>query len=320
MCSVKCLPPEYKILPASIDFIIPGFQKLFTPGDKTLSLSERDCGQWFHEFVDRLVAACGREYLPVCRMSDGEFRFILGDQPPDVRLAYWQRAKIQVKQKLSSFRHRGSFIAATARSVSSGYYSAKEWHKTQPRYTQLIRQIAQRGIMALHLSYGGVLFQERYFPALEYWLRENQILLTEKNYAPFYFIYAALTGSRRSELLRGRRVLVINGAKAVKRQQIEIGLQREGVAEIHWHPISSERSLYDLLDITPYVRKVDLSLVGAGIGKPNILVQLEPLQVPCIDAGYVFEVWANPENKWWRPFCVPDEEFDLNKIRWLPKT
>jgi len=38
------------------------------------------------------------------------------------------------------------------------------------------------------------------------------------------------------------------------------------------------------------------------------------LKVPCIDAGYIFEVWANPENRWSRPFCVPDDEFDPKKI------
>lgn len=44
------------------------------------------------------------------------------------------------------------------------------------------------------------------------------------------------------------------------------------------------------------------------MGKANILCQLEPLQVPCIDAGFVFEVWANDKNKFLRPFMVTDKD------------
>jgi hypothetical protein len=172
-----------------------------------------------------------------------------------------------------------------------------------------VRQINQKGILALHLSYGQILFQERYFPALRRWLADNHIFLTATSYVPFYFVYAAFTGPRRSELLRNRRVLVVNGARGSKRRQIELGLQREGVAEILWYQISQQRSLYDRLNLTPFLGRVDLAVVGAGIGKPNILCQMESLQVPCLDVGYIFEVWADPENRWKRPFCAPDDQF-----------
>ena len=36
---------------------------------------------------------------------------------------------------------------------------------------------------------------------------------------------------------------------------------------------------------------------------------MEDLNVPCIDAGFVFKVWANPENKWKRPGCANDEDY-----------
>ena len=170
----------------------------------------------------------------------------------------------------------------------------------------MLCEIGKKGILALHLSYGEVPFQEHYFPALGRWLKENHIMLIDENYFPFYFVYAALTGPRRGELLKGRRVLVVNGASGEKRQKIEAGLRREGVAELLWHTFSLDRSLYDRLILDPYIGKIDLAIVGAGIGKPNILTQMEPLNVPCIDAGYVFEVWADPENRWKRAFCVLD--------------
>ena len=302
------LPKEYHILPESIDFIIPGFEKTYYPGSKTLSLKKRDCAKWYNEFVDRLIAASGRQFLPVCRMSDGEFKFALGNQPPSKRLP----VGLRVKRRFLGIMERlvvevKGFQAATAPSVSSGNYTKGEWFKERGRYAEMICEISRKGILALHMSYGQIPFQEHYFPALERWLKKNNIMLTDENYYPFYFVYAALTGPRRGGLLKGKRVLVVNGACGEKRRKIEHGLLRKGVSEVSWHSISLDRSLYDRLDLDPYIGKIDLALVGAGIGKPNILVQMEPLNVPCIDAGYVFEVWADPNSKWERAFCSPDD-------------
>lgn len=313
---MKSLPPNYQILPCSISLRIPGFEKTCSPGSKTLALRRRDCAKWYNEFLDRLVDACGRKFLPLCRMSDGEFKFALGEQLPDIRLPWIQRvrqkAKLAIKKRLLRKRQ---FEAFTGGHYHSGRYSANEWQKAHAQYAQMVQKISKKGILALHLSYGHVPFQEHYFPAFGRWLQKNRIVLTDDNYFPFYFVYAALTGPRRGELLKGRRVLVVNGACGEKRRKIEHGLLREGVAEISWYPISLDRSLYDRLDVDSYIGKIDLALVGAGIGKPNILTQMELLNVPCIDAGYVFEVWADRENRWNRACCVPDEGFDSEKTR-----
>jgi len=313
------LPEIYHILPESIDFEIPGFICHYVPGIKTLALSNRNCGEWFHGFVDRVIAACGHRYLPVCRMSDGEFRFCVGDQPPSVRLPWLKRQKIVLRRRASNILKGGKFFAATQKTVSSGEYSKEEWQDAKASYGRFIREISEKGILALHLSYGPAPFQEHYLPAFKQWLNDNVIMLTGDNYAPFYFVYAMLTGPSRTEIFGGRRVLVVHSATGVKQQRIIESLKREGVEEVHWCPISSSRSLFDRIDISGYIGRIDIVVVGAGVGKPNILVQLEPLQVPCIDAGFVFEVWANPENKWKRAWCVPDEKFDVNKVKFFPK-
>ena len=310
------LPKAYHILPESIDFIIPGFRSFYTPGDKTLALRQRDCEEWFNEFVDKLLAACGKYYLPVCRMSDGEFLFLLGYQPPNLRLSLKERAKQRINRFLQRLYCGWRFNAYTAGSglfYSSGEYSYLEWQKAKKPYTDWLKKISEQGILALHLNYGRIPFQEYYFPALGRWMDRHSIKLTDYNYVPFYFVYAALTGPRRTDLLKGRRVLVVNSAEGEKHRQVEDGLRKEGIAKIFWHPISRMRSLYDRIDVTPFIGKVDLAVVGAGIGKPNIMIQLEPLQVPCIDAGFVFEVWANPENKRKRAVCAPDEEWKERK-------
>ena len=142
--------------------------------------------------------------------------------------------------------------------------------------------------------------------------------MTYENYTPFYFVYALLTGPKRHPLFQGRRVLLVNGADREKQKRIEHSLFREGVSSVDWCPISRDRSFYDQIDTMPWQNKVDLVLVGAGVGKPNILLQLQSLGVPVIDAGFVFEVWADPDMRWHRPVCVPDDEYDPTLVKFLP--
>ncbi|MFH1131040.1 MAG: hypothetical protein V1754_06875 [Pseudomonadota bacterium] len=300
------LPADCRILPADIDFWVPGFEQ--STRSRTLALRERNCAEWFDAFVDKLLEATGKRYLPVCRMSDGEFRFCLGDQPVSKRWPWHDRMRISVGQNLRKIRDRRGFRAATTSGVSSGQYSATEWKQMRKCYTDLVRILSEKGILALHLSYGDMPFQEHFFPALGKWLKDNGIGLSEENYVPFYFVYGAFMGLRRSELLRGKKILLVNSANQSKQKRIETSLKEEGIDRVFWCPVSASRSFFDKLEVQQFIGEVDLVLVGAGVGKPNVLVQLEPLCVPCVDVGFLFEVWANPQNKFLRACCVTDAE------------
>lgn len=295
------LPAEYKILPHEIALRIPGFEAWDLPWSKTLALSPAPCEEQFERFLQRIEGAIGREHLPVCRMSDGEYRFLLGDQPPDIRLPLSLRLRTQVGR----LRAGRTFSASTRPDVSSGEYSAEEWRSSRRRYTELLRTMAGDGILALHLSYGRVPFQEHYFPALRRWLDESGISLTRENCHPFYFVYAALTGPAAERLIRGRRVLLVNSSTGAKRGAIEAAMERQGAKAIRWIGTSARRSLYDRIDTEGLCREVDIAFVGAGVGKPNVLNQLRPLRVPCLDAGFVFEVWADPRAAKDRSYCSP---------------
>jgi hypothetical protein len=64
--------------------------------------------------------------------------------------------------------------------------------------------------------------------------------------------------------------------------------------------------LYDVIPVDRFAGEVDVCVFGAGIGKPAVLAQLEVLKVPCIDAGYVMEVWADAGVSSSRIFTCPD--------------
>lgn len=314
---LRMLPDKYRVLDHVVPFQIPGFMRQCTPGNLLFAPAEIDSKDWFNRFADTVIAAIGKRYLPVCRLSDGEFKLLLGEHPflllqsMPHRIHQWVR---MCGRRI--LRRRVNF--ATWQGVSSGSYDREEILKFRQKYGEQLVRLSEQGFLAIHLSYGPVPFQEQYFPSFKQWLIDAHLALTFQNYAPFYFVYALLTGPRRSAVLKGRRVLLVNGADRAKQVRIEASLLREGVTEVYWCPISASRSMFDQIDIAPWRGRVDLALVGAGVGKPNILLQLEPLGVPAIDAGFVFEVWSEPEMRWHRPVCVPDDSYDKAQVKFLP--
>ena len=299
-----------KSLPVSIDLKIPGFEKKYIPkSDYTLAPRKRNPKNWYNEFIDKIIRSCGKKYLPIVRIGDGEFLFILGDQPLDIRHPIHEKIRhflIYYKWKLLL---GGGISAFTVNHYHSGDYSKIEWKQAQKELPSLIKNISEKGILAPMTMYSREPFSERYFPAFDNWLQENNITFNDNNYYPQYFIYSAFTGLRKKEILDNRKVLVINGEDGDKKTKIISGLKKEGVKKVYWVSISKTRSYFDEIDINPFIGKIDLAVVGAGIGKFNIFSQLEDLRVPCIDSGFIFEVWADPKNKWERACCANDEDY-----------
>ena len=300
------LPSHYRILPEIIPFYVPGFEERARPNKFVLTPEPIECGAWFDRFTSRVLEAVGRQYLPVCRMSDGEFLLLFGFQPPSVRHTLSRRWKISVLQSLELVRHRlGGFQAHTAPGVSSGAMSHAERTALVPIFASQFADIARAGILALHLSYGETPFQEHYFPPLGRWLKEQAVTLTVDNYAPFYFVYGLLRGPLFPELMAGRRVLAVHSATGVKRDAITGSLLTAGARAVQWLTISATRSFAEQLDLSALHDKPDICLLGAGVGKAALFPQLEPLGIPCIDAGFAFEVWADSEQQWHRSYMVP---------------
>jgi len=307
---VDNLPPRYRVLPHAIDLRVPGFAAMDRYNLRTYAPDLIDSAAWFSQVVDRVESAIGRCFLPIIRLADGEFLFLLGFQPPTPRvgLTYplqwmrWRLAKWKPRRQLRAGGTHGKRLL-----YASAKYTTKELYGVREAYGRVLGNVAGNGIIAADLSFCAVPFQDHFFPAFRTWLDANAIRLTMANYAPFYFIYALLTGPERHRLLAGRRVLVIHSATGQKQVAISRGLIREGVKEVLWHTISPDRSLYDVVPVDRFAGAVDLCVFGAGIGKPAILAQLEPLGVPCIDAGYVMEVWADPSVAQSRIFTQPDD-------------
>jgi hypothetical protein len=309
------LPNKYKILPYSLPFIVPGFTKTYREGDHVLSLREIETNKWFYEFINKIEEySKDKKFLPICRMSDGEFMFCVGEKLPSERTGLLNRFLFSLRRKFSKVIKGNNFRANTLPSVPSGNYTQKERKSALMTYGQKIKLIAEQGILALDLTFWEEPFQEQYFPHFRNWLDENHIEINAHNYYPFYFVYAALLGEAKYKLITGKNILIIHSAIGLKRDKIISELYKIGADQIEWLEISADRSLYDKIDLAKITTIPQLVLIGAGVGKPNIILQLSSLCVPCIDAGYVFEVWHEEDNKWKRRYCVDDKEFNSNKI------
>lgn len=305
------------ILRELVPLIIPDFLKHSEPViPNVLAFNKVASEDWFLKFADEVEDKLGKEYFPIMRLSDGEYSFILGNISPVIYNRGLLNSTFNILRYIrNKIRSWGRFQALTFPGISSGNYSRIEVKQVKEKYALYLKKIAENGILALHLTYSVKPFQEQYHYPLQKWLHQNKIPLHAGNYVPFYFVYALLRGSHKSRLLKNRRILIIHSATGDKKERIIKTLIKENIREIFWLSISPDRSLFDTIDIHAFIGNVDLALIGAGVGKANILVQLENLKVPCIDAGYVFEVWADEDKKWLRPIMVPDWEWQKEKIR-----
>lgn len=308
-----------KALPYSVSFIIPGYEKSYPPGIfKTLALSRRDSAEWYWDFVALMEASIGKKYLPICRLSDGEFIFCLGTTLPPIRRDseslskyIFRIAKTYLVRVLRpELRHQ--FRGGKDTTIASGVYTPKEWKELRHLYARQLRLLSEDGILGLHFSYRNNQFAQQYFVPMVKWLKTNNIELTEKNYYPFYFTYALLNGPQRPRILGRNKILIVSHCDEKKSHLIEKYLKNEGSKDVQFLQISKNRSMYDNLDFSRVRLPVDVVLVGAGIGKPNILLQLKETNTLCIDAGFVIECIAYPEfrrsREGARTFCWADFE------------
>lgn len=291
-----------KILPHLIPFYLHGFYNDVTTGH-TLALEDIDCSDWFQIFIKKLTQQKEKKFFPICRLSDGEYTFICGNQPPIKNFLLTQILS-SIKFCFENIKPKRQFEAGESGIYHSGKYLRKEISEYLPNYLNNLKELSEVGILALHLTYSRNPFQERFHFALNKIFETFGIKINANNYFPFYFVYAFFQTNEFYQYIKHKNVLFITGSDEQKMKLVEKKFMNFGAKYIEFYSISSNRSLFDILDLRSIKNKnVDICFVAAGIGKPNIMVQLKPLECICIDVGYMFEVWANENLAYNRPWC-----------------
>ncbi len=308
------------VFPHAVPFRMPGFAKHDLGNTFAQAPEPADCEKWFDDFADRAISAIGHRFLPVCRMSDGELGFLFGPRyrnpQPGQGLAGYISNAVHYAKECIIIGYRG-VRALTMTGVSSGEYTLAERRVFRASATEGYACVARSGIVAIHLEFSDHPFNEHYYRPLASWLKKLGTPISFSNYVPFSFVYGLLRGPRRREVFQGREVLAIHCATGAKRAAIENALRREGATNIRWITLSSTRSFLDVLPKSDLYRPNQVCLVGAGLGKPNIFRQLQESKTLCLDAGYCFEVWADPSRQWYRAYMTADDDFDWSKVRFI---
>lgn len=260
------------------------------------------CDGLLDEFYYRILEKIdSKEHLPILRLADGEFQFLLGKNEFNLRKPLHKNI-IHLIRQLSEKIFKPKY-EAKSRTYTSGVYDHSDQNEVSVRYSECLKHIADKGILALYTIIKPDFYTEQYLPKLFNFLSTRNIKVDRTNYVPFYFVYIILTNKRYSKIYTGKCVHLITSFDDARKKSIEQSLFSLGVKSVSWTKISRDRSLFDDLDVGSIDETVNLIFVGAGVGKVNIFNQLKGFPAVVVDAGYIFEIWQNPRLAEERDYC-----------------
>ena len=133
-------------------------------------------------------------------------------------------------------------------------------------------------------------------------LFNHNIELTNKNYIPFYIVYAYLTSNDFGNLVNGKKICIISSeynmdactqwfAQFSSHPDIVFTEIPGSYVATHWESMKE-----NVLSQIP--SNIDLCLVGAGIGSLLVCVDMaNRFSIPAIDAGHVLNMMNGREDK-----------------------
>jgi hypothetical protein len=262
----------------------------------------KSCDELLEEFSTTLKKAIAhKKHLPIIRVADGEFQFLLGKNEFNTRKPFLKLIIHMVRQYAEGiFKPK---FEAKSRTYTSGIYSSSDRENVKEQYAKCLRHISNNGILALYTIIKPKFYTEQYLPKLFSFFDSENIHLNKDNYVPFYFIYIILTNPKYSYVYKDKNLHLITSFNMKRKLSIESTMKSLGVKSVSWTQISRDKSLFDKIDESKISDNVDIIFVGAGIGKVNIFNQLKNTQSLIIDAGYIFETWEDPSLVSERDYC-----------------
>lgn len=250
----------------------------------------------------KMIENYGEKHLPVYRLCDAEYMYILGRRLPRKETTFYKRLSFILKSILIHLN------IINQKTWHGENYSLKEKRKLRKKYLEDLKSIAKCGFLAPHLILSESRFCEEYNEEIIRYFNANSIDFFEGNYLPFYFVYIFLSDPKyKKQLFKGKNILVLTSFNERKlKSNFEFEFQKEGVANVFFYEISPNKSMFETIDLKQLPDKVDLALIGAGIGSANIINQLTSLKALCIDAGHALDCFSIPELRYERPGLLPD--------------
>lgn len=236
----------------------PHFQRF----SKVLEARKRECSvlltkgapsqTLFDSFLNHVVNAIDRRsYLPIARFCDGEYSFYSG------------------KETTTCWGERRSSLQKAG---------------VEQLHIDALRRIQEHGVLCPNLN---LIYLKLQSSVLDFLAKHGMAL---RNYAPFYFVYALLVNPSFLAKLRNCSVALISNFENKNFAAILRTLESIGIRDVSRCEIPASGVAHGDFDLK-LGRKVDVALVGAGIGAPLVLARLQEESCVAIDSGFVFHLW-----------------------------
>jgi hypothetical protein len=185
----------------------------------------------FDAFAQKIISALGTRYLPVYRMADGEFEFMVGKKTIPNKNKQGILRGLQYLKFLLNLCSQ-TLLGDGIKTCWGECYTRPEIQEAKERFRNSLRHVAEKGILAPYFFQRPDLWGEAYFEPVCQWLQQNTIPLHQENYIPFYSVYALLNGSMRHTLFRDKHLLVVTYLTEERKQAIKNSLNQKGVASV----------------------------------------------------------------------------------------
>jgi hypothetical protein len=290
---------------------IPGYSKqesLYGNGLVPLpnNLAGNPPQEWYNRFLEVvLTAAKRRRWLPVYRLSDGEFTCMVGRRFATGPLLTMLRAR--ARHVYNSTKRLSPFYSSGRPGYCESYYA---WELPGVRRTlsSALAEIANDGALCFNFSQSDL--ATPYMEAVCAWLGGRGVNIPASCYFHFYHVYGLLNGPDAIRLLTGRRVVVMTSDIGNRRDRLLTAVLERGASSAAFYETSRNKPAHDVIRLKELPAKVDVILLGAGVGAAQIIQQLKPLGCLAIDAGFALDCWAEPDLRRRRPYCVHDDVWD----------
>lgn len=247
--------------------------------------------EWFSTFREIALQSIGVRHLPIYRMADGEFRFLLGRKYNFSARPLFRHLLGVTSEKLR-IRDPDNF-----RNGWNEGYPPEDMPGLRRKLIEDIRYTLDKGLLAPYLNDNGLNAFVEHNRALLQLFERHALPFRQENYVPFHFAAALLINSGWQDFLQGRSILVVTSFDDRKAERIRANLQRLGARRVSFLQISSTTSMTDEVDLSAVSGRIDLCLLAAGIGAANILRQLEPIGTLAVDIGSTMHCLVDPAAK-----------------------
>lgn len=253
------------------------------------SFYETTYESWFKIFREKILSKMGKEYLPVYRMADGEYRFVMGRKYNWYKKPLWQEI-IAVSAEKLKLKNPNKWKT----SWGEEYLPQKVKH-LRKKLIKDVSYISKVGMLACYYNSNGLHAFEEYNNYLLPFFEKNNIIFNKENYIPFHFVCSILVKDNWQDFFNDKNILIVTGSDNESEQKIKKTIEQFGAKKVNFLRISKTSSMEENLDLDRYINlHIDLILVAAGIGSANILRQLEPLQTVTLDIGGYMNCFINP--------------------------